>query len=450
MSVAVLSSKGEPLMPTSEYKARRLLKSKKAVKHSFHPFTIQLTERETGDVQPVEMCVDTGYIHIGNSVKSEKHEYLGVQIDTLTDEKLRRDDKRMYRRQRRNRKRYRAPRFDNRKREEGWIAPSLEHKKNIHMQAISRVCDVIPVSDITLEMGTFDTQVLKAVQDGAPIPHGSDYQHGERYGIATLREAVFLRDNYTCKCCGRTIKDGAILHVHHVKYRSNGGTNRMSNLITVCEKCHTPKNHKPGGKLWNWKPNIAEFKGAAYMTSIRWILYNEVKTKFPDISVHITYGAETKERRRSLDIQKSHINDAYVMGKFHPKHRAKAVYIKKKRRNNRILEKFYDAKYIDSRDGRKRTGQELFNGRISRNHKQDSENLHVYRKQKCSKGRRTIRKSHYKIQPHDIVRYKGRLYETAGCQHYGQYVVLLPGKKSVSTKKIAIYKYSGGYFETEF
>ena len=176
-------------------------------------------------------------------------------------------------------------------------------------------------------MGTFDTQVLKAVQDGKPSPQISDYQHGERYGIATLREAVFLRDNYTCKCCGRTIKDGAILHVHHVKYRSNGGASRMSNLATVCEKCHTPKNHKPGGKLWNWSPDIPEFKGAAYMTSIRWILYKEVKNRFPDISVRITYGAETKERRRDLDISKSHINDAYVMGQFHPKHRSKPVYI---------------------------------------------------------------------------------------------------------------------------
>ena len=90
MSVAVISKTGERLMPTSEYRARKLLKSGKAIKHSYHPFTIQLTERETGDIQPIELCMDTGYIHIGISVKSEKHEYLAEQIDTLTNERTRR------------------------------------------------------------------------------------------------------------------------------------------------------------------------------------------------------------------------------------------------------------------------------------------------------------------------------------------------------------------------
>lgn len=149
-----------------------------------------MTERKSAEIQPIELCMDTGYIHIGISAKSERHEYLGMQIDTLTDEKLKRDDKRQYRRQRRNRKRYRAPRFDNRRRKEGWIAPSLEHKKEIHIDAIQRICKVMPITDITLEIGNFDTHVLKAVEEGKPLPQGSDYQHGERYGIATLREAL--------------------------------------------------------------------------------------------------------------------------------------------------------------------------------------------------------------------------------------------------------------------
>ena len=265
MSVAVISKTGERLMPTSEYRARKLLKSGKAIKHSYHPFTIQLTERETGDIQPIELCMDTGYIHIGISVKSEKHEYLAEQIDTLTNERIRHDTCRMYRTQRRSRKRYRQPRFNNRKRDKGWIAPSLEHKKDIHVHAISRINKVMPLTDITMEMGNFDTQVLKAKEEGKPLPQGADYQHGERYGTATLREAVFSRDNYKCQCCGKTIRDGAILHVHHIKYRSQGGTNSMSNLATVCDKCHTPKNHKPGGKLYNWKPKLPNFKGATFI-----------------------------------------------------------------------------------------------------------------------------------------------------------------------------------------
>lgn len=99
-------------------------------------------------------------------------------------------------------------------------------------------------------MGQFDTQLLKAIEKGEKPPEGTDYQHGECYGIATLREAVFTRDNYTCQCCGKSIKDKVILHVHHIKYRSQGGTDSMDNLATVCHQCHTPKNHKPGGKLY--------------------------------------------------------------------------------------------------------------------------------------------------------------------------------------------------------
>ena len=449
MSVAVMSKTGMRLMPTSEYRARKLLKSKKATVYGYHPFTIQLTERETGDVQPVEFCMDTGYLHIGMSVKSEKHEYLGMQVDTLTDEKQKHDSCRMYRRQRRSRKRYRQSRFNNRKRNDGWIAPSLEHKKDIHIQIISRIYNVMPITNITLEMGNFDTQVLKALEEGNPLPQGIDYQHGERYGIATLREAVFARDKYTCQCCGRTIADGAILHVHHIIYRSRGGTNRMSNLATVCDRCHTPANHKPRGKLYNWKPKIASFKGATYMTTIRWKLYNEVKSKFPDVNIHITYGAETKERRRVFDITKSHVNDAFVMGQFHPKHRSKPVCYKKKRRNNRCLEKFYDAKYIDARDGKKKSGQELFNGKINRNHKKDSENLHQYRQQKVSAGRRTIRKQHYSIQPHDIVVFNKQQFETSGCHCNGTRAILLLQKKSVAIKKLSIYKYAGGYFKSD-
>lgn len=263
--VAVISSSGIPLMPTSNYKVRKLLRCGRAKIHRYQPFTIQLLDSENGETQPMELCMDTGYLHIGLSVKSEKHEYLAYQIDTLDDEKKNHQDQLMYRRTRRNRKRYRKPRFCNRLKSKDWIAPSLKHKLEIHEVWIKKICAVMPVTSITLEMGNFDTQVLKAMQEGRPLPEGKDYQQGERYGIATLREAVFFRDNYTCQCCKRTIKDHAILHVHHIVYRSQGGTNRMSNLATVCERCHTPANHQPGGRLWNWRPKLPAFQGAAYM-----------------------------------------------------------------------------------------------------------------------------------------------------------------------------------------
>ena len=444
--VAVISKTGEKLMPTNEYRARKLLKKGKAVIHKYSPFTIQLTERETGETQPVELCVDTGYQHIGISVKSEKHEYLREQVDLLPNEREKHNDCRSYRKTRRNRKRYRKPRFDNRKRPEKWLPPSIRHKMEAHISRIRRVYDVFPVTEICLEMGNFDTQLLKAIEEGKPIPQGEDYQHGERYQTGTLREAVFSRDNYTCQCCERTISDEAILHVHHIIYRSMGGTNRMANLATVCEKCHTPKNHQPGGKLWNWKPKLASFKGATFMTTVRWIMRDVIQAEIPDANITITYGAATKESRRKLGIEKSHSNDAYAMGRFHPKHRAVEEVWQKVRRNNRILERFYDAKYIDIRDGKKRTGKELANGRTNRNHKTDTENLRKYRGEKISKGRRAIRKKRYTLQPHDIVLYEGKKYSVKGCHNNGTRVIL-DNKKSIAISKVKVLSHTNGYYK---
>lgn len=445
---AVLSSIGVRLMPTTCFRARKLIKSGKAVIHSYDPFTIRLTQREDGGTQPIGYCCDTGYQHIGISIKSAKHEYVGVQVDALKDEKKHHQDAMTYRRTRRNRKtRYRAARFNNRKatKSEGWLAPSIRHKKDIHLAQVQKYVKVFPITGIVFEMGEFDTQKLKAIEEGRPAPAGAEYQRGEQYGFDDVRNAVFTRDGYRCVCCGRGIEDGAILHAHHLKYRSLGGTNRMGNLVTVCDRCHTPANHQKGGLLWKLmdKYKVKNFKGATFMTSVRWQMYDELKTMFPDTEIHLTYGSRTKEARRLLGVRKSHINDAYCMGDFHPKHRSEHWLYTKKRRNNRVLSKFYDAKYIDSRDGKKKSGQELFSGRAKRNRELNAENLHRYRQRKVSKGRVSVRRQHYSIQPGDTVIYEDRKCITKGVQNLGTYLKI--SEKVVPVKKIRIHHYAGGY-----
>ena len=219
----------------------------------------------------------------------------------------------------------------------------------------------------------------------------------------------------------------------------------MKNLVTVCERCHTPANHQKDGLLWELmkRYRVKDFKGATFMTAVRWQMYNELKAMFPDTEIHLTYGSRTKEARRQLGARKSHINDAYCMGDFHPRHRSEHWLHAKKRRNNRVLIKFYDAKYIDSRDGRKKSGQELFSGRTKRNRELNTENLHRYRQQKVSKGRISVRRQHYPIQPGDVVIYECRKYVTKGVHNLGTYVRI--NGKSVSVKKIRIHHYAGGY-----
>lgn len=450
--VCVLSKNGERLMPTIRLgKVRHLLKDGKAkiVKH--HPFTIQLLYDSKTNTQPIEICEDVGYNYIGISVKSESHEYVSAQYDTLQDEKDCHDDCRRMRRTRRNRLRYRKPRFDNRKRGEGWLAPSLRHKKELNVNVVKMYCEVMPVTHAIVEVGSFDTMLVKAIEEGKTTPEGAGYQKGPRYKLATLREAVFYRDNYTCQVCGRKANEGAILHVHHMFYWKGRHGNSLSELVTVCEKCHTPANHQKGGKLYGFGEDIkfANLSGAAFMNTVRWQIVNELYAAFGKPFVTFTYGAMTKEKRIALHLEKSHNNDAYAMGNCHPAHRCEFGHYQKRCRNNRVLEKFYDATYIDTRTGNKAKGKELFNGRISRNHKKDSEDLHKYRSKKVSKGRRSIRRQRYAIQPYDTVRLESKTYITSGCHNKGTRL-LIPanGKsKSVAISKVQVVCHAGAWIQ---
>lgn len=470
MTTHVKAKDGTKLMPTTNIKkVRKLLRSGRAEICGHNPFTIQLKyEIESAKTQDVEFKEDTGYEHIGVSLTSQKHEYVSEQRDTLKDEVERHTACRKYRRTRRNRKRHRAARFDNRKasKPKGWAAPSISNKKNLHIQVFDRLYKATPIKRAVIELAQFDAQVLKAIEEGKPVPKGLDYQHGEQYGYDTLREAVFARDNYTCVCCKKNaIENNLILTMHHIGYWKKDRTNRMSNLATVCTKCHTHKNHKPGGKLYGKEPITKSFKAETFMNIIKAQIVNEFRTRYPDVEVVVTFGAITKRTRNDLNIEKSHADDAYCMGSFRPKHRAKTKYYQKRRRNNRVLEKFYDAKVIDVR-GYKETeklhhknkkkrmkikpkkGADLSCGRTNRREpRMGSKNERIYRGDKKSAGHRSIRKKRYKIQPGTVFLYKGKKYVSGGVQHYGEYVTSKGLKKAVKVEDIKVVKHSGGWLE---
>lgn len=181
MAVAVVDRLSSPLMPTTERKARILLKKGRAVIHKYRPmFTIRLTDREGGTTQPLEYKCDTGYQHIGISICTEKHEYVNAQYDMLPDEVERHNDCRKYRRSRRSRLRYRKPRFSNRKgkmAEDGY-APSIRNRRDCHIRLFTGSLSILPVTSAVFEMGQFDIQVLKAIEEGKPVPEGAGYQNG--------------------------------------------------------------------------------------------------------------------------------------------------------------------------------------------------------------------------------------------------------------------------------
>lgn len=62
-----------------------------------------------------------------------------------------------------------------------------------------------------------------------------------------LREAIKLRDNYTCAICGNSVykEPNLLLEVDHIKPISQGGKTEASNLQTLCWRC----NRKKGNSL---------------------------------------------------------------------------------------------------------------------------------------------------------------------------------------------------------
>ena len=343
----VLNKRGEPLMPCSPGKARILLKQQKACVVKRTPFTIKLLHGSAGYKQPITLGVDAGSKHVGLSASTEKRELYSEEFTPRNDVVELLSTRRQNRRSRRNRKtRYRAPRFNNRvhSKHKGWLAPSVEVKIQEHITVIKRICRILPVTLVRVETAEFDTQRLKAMLGGKPLPVGTDYQLGEMYDEYNVRQYVLKRDNYTCQCCGAhtTAKKAVKLHVHHLESRKVGG-NVPSNLITLCTTCH---NNLHKGKITlDGKKRGKTLRDAAFMGIMRNTLLTRLRNEL-HIPVQNTYGYITKLLREQNDIKKSHVNDARCISK-HPLaepcsicYRTKAI-----RHHNRQIHKAKILKY---------------------------------------------------------------------------------------------------------
>ena len=198
--VYVIAQNGKPLMPTEHYgKVRWLLKRKRAKVVKRSPFTIQLLYGSGNEmVQPVTLGVDTGYQTAGCSASTENKVLFEAEEGMRTDIPHLMTERREKRRARRNRKtRYRQARFDNRRRTEGWLPPSLEEKLSAHQEMIAFISSFLPVSSIVIETSAFDIQKIKN-----PDIEGKSYQEGEQLGFWNTREYVLCRDGHKCRICG--------------------------------------------------------------------------------------------------------------------------------------------------------------------------------------------------------------------------------------------------------
>ncbi len=238
MQVFVLDKRKKPLMPCHPARARELLREGRAVVHKIAPFTIRLKDRIGGETQPVRVKIDPGSKATGLAVvreeetdgettahvlfQSEIH-HRGPQI------KKKLDQRRAFRRRRRGHLRYRKPRFANRTRPEGWLPPSLRHRVDSTVSWVERLRSLVPVSGLSQELVRFDMQKI----DNPEIA-GVEYQQGTLAGYE-VREYLLEKWGRTCAYCGA---GNVPLEIDHIHPRSQGGSDRVSNLTLACRVCN--------------------------------------------------------------------------------------------------------------------------------------------------------------------------------------------------------------------
>lgn len=310
--VFVFSSDHQPLDPCHPARARHLLKAGKAAVLRRYPFTIILKERTADEAAttPHRVKLDPGSKVTGIALVSEttgkvvwaaELQHRGQVIKNALE------SRRALRRNRRNRKtRYRKARFLNRRKSEGWLAPSLMSRVHNVTTWVNRLRRFAPVTALSMKLVKFDTQAMQN-----PEVSGVEYQQGELAGYE-VREYLLEKWGRQCAYCGA--KDRP-LEIEHIIPRSRGGSNRVSNLALACHDCNQRKGNKTAAEFGH--PGIQgkakqPLKDAAAVNATRWTLWRRLSEM--GLPVECGTGGRTKYNRVRLGLPKAHYLDAACVG----------------------------------------------------------------------------------------------------------------------------------------
>ncbi|WP_066424020.1 RNA-guided endonuclease IscB [Anabaena sp. 4-3] len=312
--VFVVDTNKQPLNPIPPARARELLTKEKAAVFRMYPFTIILKHTVLNPtLKPLTVKLDPGSKFSGIAVLDEENviwvaelEHRGGQIKNALE------SRRSLRRSRRNRKtRYRQPRFNNRKRTEGWLAPSLMHRVFTIETWVKRLCRYAPIVQITMELVKFDTQAMQN-----PEIDGVEYQQGELAGYE-VREYLLEKWGRKCAYCDQ---EAVPLQIEHIHPRAKGGSNRVSNLTLSCQRCNTKKGTRSIDEFLQKNPSRLKkiqrqakqpLRDAAVVNSTRWALFQTLKNILPTTT---GTGGQTKYNRTRLELPKHHWVDAACVG----------------------------------------------------------------------------------------------------------------------------------------
>lgn len=318
MAVFVLDRHKKPLMPCSEKRARLLLERGRAVVHRRHPFTVRLRDRIEGAIQPLRLKLDPGATTTGLALVRETNDGQHVlHLAELTHRgkavRKHMQQRAMFRRRRRSANlRYRAPRFNNRTRPAGWLAPSLHSRLDNIIGWTCRYRQLAPVTAISMEHVRFDMQQLVT-----PHIQGIEYQQGDLAGYE-LREYLLEKWGHACAYCGIT---NVALQIEHIHPQARGGSNRASNLTLACRRCNEQKAAQPPEQFLHDKPEVLHrilaatrrpLNAAAAVNTVRWALVDALRAT--TLPVELGTGGRTKWNRSRLHVPKAHSLDAACVG----------------------------------------------------------------------------------------------------------------------------------------
>jgi 5-methylcytosine-specific restriction endonuclease McrA len=299
MYVYVINKNGNPLMPCKPAKAKHLLKAGKAKVIKRTPFTIKLLWDCEENTQEVVAGMDTGSKTIGCAAIANGKVVYQSEVQIRHDVSKKMEQRRMYRRNRRSRKtRYRKARWQNRAsmRKKGRLAPSIKSKVDSHLREKKFVESVLPVTLWKVETASFDIHKISN-----PDVKRRDYQKGNQKDFYNVKAYVLHRDGYQCHKC--KTKKGK-MHVHHVVFRSNGGTDSPENLIVLCSDCHD--------KLHKGEFEIKGIRSKTKHATEVGIVKSQLEKQFGDFEE--TFGYQTKfNREQILKLPKTHYNDAVAI-----------------------------------------------------------------------------------------------------------------------------------------
>ncbi|MEO1374581.1 MAG: RNA-guided endonuclease IscB [Cyanobacteria bacterium J06635_10] len=312
--VFVIDQNKQPLNPVPPAKARELLNKRKAAVFRQYPFTIILkhivcspnTKTLTLKLDPGSKFTGIALLDGENVIWCAELEHRGYQIkDALLS-------RRQLRRSRRNRKtRYREPRFENRKRKENWLPPSLEHRILTTETWVKRLMRYATISELWIEKVKFDMALMQN-----PQISGVEYQQGELKGYQ-VREYLLEKWGRECTYCG---KKDVPLQIEHIHPKSKGGSNRVSNLCLACEKCNQKKGNKPVEEFLKKKPDLLKkIKSKAKKPLLDAAAVNATRNKLVKVLSNLlptktSTGAQTKYNRTRLKLEKHHWIDAACVG----------------------------------------------------------------------------------------------------------------------------------------